>query len=263
MTPDPQGDRPIGPGEIDIWIARDEEISDEGLLNEYQACLTDAEVDRMGRFVFAKHRHQYLVRRGLLRYTLSRYVAMTPPKHWTFSTNPWGKPSIVAPRRPLDFNLSHTDGMVVLAVTSGTEVGIDVEQIDRRIDLEIADHFFSRCEVTDLRSLPPVDQQARFLTLWTLKEAYIKACGQGLSVPLDSFSFSFPGHEQIKFGRDASCPNDMRHWRFWQARIGRHMVALSCLWRNAAPGPYIRIFETVSGHPVVALETKSDWRSAS
>jgi 4'-phosphopantetheinyl transferase len=91
---------------------------------------------------------------------------------------------------PLRFNLSHTEGLVVLAV-AGSDVGVDVEWLDRKgRTVELADRYFAPAEATALRALPTDQQRDRFFDLWTLKESYIKARGLGLAIPLASFAFS-------------------------------------------------------------------------
>lgn len=201
----------------------------------------------MSRFVFARHRHQYLVTRALLRSTLSHYVPSVAPQSWVFSSNAWGKPTILAPSVPIAFNLSHTDKLIVLAVTLESTIGIDVEPLQRSIDLEIADRFFSPQEVRDLFCLSPVERPRGFIELWTLKEAYIKARGQGLSIALDSFSFTFASSGRIDFECETVRHQDLSRWHFWQWMSGPFALALCCLVPQARQEMLISLFETVPG----------------
>jgi 4'-phosphopantetheinyl transferase len=117
-----------------------------------------------------------------------------PAGGWEFSIGQWGKPSIAAPviETPLSFNLSHTNCFVAFIVGSNPEIGVDVEHLERGGSLiEIARHSFAPGEYAYLTTLPPERQRDAFFRIWTLKEAYIKAKGQGLSLGLDTFSFHF------------------------------------------------------------------------
>ena len=174
-------------------------IVEPGLLTEYHSFLNEEERRQQGRFHFKKHRHQYLLTRALVRSTLSLYVNTIKPDQWEFSKNRYGKPSIKnSIHFPLQFNLSHTDEMIVLAVTLGREIGVDVEWVGRKGQtVEIAERFFSPPEIEQLQALPAARQRDRFFDLWTLKEAYIKACGMGLAIPLDQVTFYF--HQDKKF----------------------------------------------------------------
>lgn len=145
---------------------------------------------RAGRFRFAVDRHRFESARILLRRVLSQYEDVAPAD-WRFETNPWGKPRITAIPgvAPLQFNVSHSRQHIVCAVTRSSELGIDVE--DRIPDdfRDLATAFFAPVEIGWLDAAHDLDQaRLRFLTLWTLKEAWVKARGTGLSTPLDGFS---------------------------------------------------------------------------
>ncbi|QQZ39510.1 4'-phosphopantetheinyl transferase superfamily protein [Pseudomonas sp. SK3(2021)] len=145
---------------------------------------------------------------------MSLYAPGVAPQQWVFASNAWGKPAIVAPGAPMAFNLSHTEGLVTLALTLENSVGIDVESRQRTTDTDLAERFFSASEVRYLSSLPTAERASAFISLWTLKEAYIKACGQGLSIPLDSFSFDLTTPGRIGFPCQALEPFEARYWRF-------------------------------------------------
>jgi len=243
-------DRPVrlAPGDIHVWSARDEQIGDEALLALYRSWLSVEETERMGRFMFARHRHQYLITRALLRSTLSAYAPWVAPQQWVFASNAWGKPAIVAPAVPMAFNLSHTEGLVVLALTLESSVGIDVESRHREVDLELAERFFSAHEVRHLSSLAEPERASAFMTLWTLKEAYIKACGQGLSIPLESFSFSLAAPGRIGFSCQTLDPPRARRWRFWQWESGPFVLSLGCPPAQREHAMAVKLYETVPGH---------------
>jgi len=181
--------------------------------------LTADEHARMRRLVREGDRHTFAVTRALVRHTLSEYGA-TAPRDWRFETNAYGCPS-VAPAQagdpPLSFNLSHTDGLVALAVTRGHAVGIDVERADRVVREQVAERFFAPSEVADLHALPVDEQPRAFFEYWTLKEAYIKARGLGLAIPLADFAFALrpPAPPTITFV--AGFDDRPGRWQFWQA----------------------------------------------
>ncbi|WP_428623589.1 4'-phosphopantetheinyl transferase family protein [Sedimenticola sp.] len=220
----------INEDEIHLWFAYDREISDPQLLAEYSAVLNNQESSRQARFYFEKDRHQYLVTRALVRSTLSLYINDIEPAQWEFNKNAYGKPAIGNPTDfPLQFNLSHTHGMIVMAVTTTRKVGVDVEWLLRGGEtVAIADNFFSPQEVKQLRSLPTAEQDSRFFDLWTLKESYIKAYGMGLSIPLDQFSFSFLKDDRISIAFDPRWNDHPDNWFFWQIQPrDTHKVALA------------------------------------
>jgi 4'-phosphopantetheinyl transferase len=127
-----------------------------------------------------------------LRELLSRYLNCAPSLI-RFSKNAFGKPSLTAGE--LRFNLSHSNGMVLYVIGRGKEVGCDIEHCDPQLaSEEIAERFFSPSEVASLRSVAPAERNRSFFNCWTRKEAYVKARGCGLSLPLDSFDVSLvPG----------------------------------------------------------------------
>ena len=187
-------------------------------LDGYRAFLSDDEHARMARFVFDRDRRAFLLTRALVRTTLSRYSSLAP-QQWRFITNPHGRPEIL--ERPsgcpdLRFNLSHTDGLIACAVTVGREVGVDVEHINRHLVRDVAGRFFAPREVSDLNRLPEPERQRVFFDYWTLKEAYIKARGFGLALPLGDFAFKLdpPNAPTITF--EPSLDDDPATWQFLQ-----------------------------------------------
>ena len=181
--------------------------------------LTDEELARGARFVRPVDRDTFVIARALVRSQLSVY-GPTPPRDWRFETNRHGCPFVVStqagtPR--LTFNLSHTAGLVALAVTRGRLVGVDVEGVCRVVREDVAGRFFAPAEVRDLRALPAEVQPRVFFEYWTLKEAYIKARGMGLAIPLADFAFRLapPAAPTIQFvdGFD----DRPERWQFWQA----------------------------------------------
>ena len=154
-------------------------------LQALHVLLNSTEQERAARYHFDIDRQRFTAARGQLREILAAYLNR-PAQSLAFDYNPQGKPSL--PETGLRFNLSHTQGIGLLAVTDGQEAGIDVEGINRRVDSPgIVRRFFAPAEVDALFALPEAQRQRAFFDCWTRKEAYIKARGLGLSIPLDSF----------------------------------------------------------------------------
>lgn len=216
--------------QVDVWACFYQEIHDEALLSQYRAMMSDAERQTELRFRFAEDQRRYVVTRALLRTVLSRYAALDPAQ-WSFGLNAYGKPEIANPYRTgqaISFNLSHTDGLIVLGIASGTALGIDTENVrSQRAPVDIADSFFAADEVAALRQLAGEEQSQRFFSYWTLKEAYVKAQGMGLSIPLDKFSFHFSDDHGINISFRSPLAASPSTWRFSQfCPSPDHLVAL-------------------------------------
>jgi 4'-phosphopantetheinyl transferase len=159
----------------------------ESSLARCLAWLDAGEKERAGRFHFDEHRQAFILGRGVLRALLGRFLE-APAAEIQFVYGPKGKPALANSSSPLRFNVSNTGRLAVYAFTEDCELGIDVERIHPIPQMEdIAARFFSAAEAAELSELPESDRPQAFFNCWTRKEAYIKAVGDGLSVPLDSF----------------------------------------------------------------------------
>ncbi len=223
---------PLPSGEIHLWFCRHGESGDPAREAACRALLEPHELARTARFHFARDRHRHLLTRVLVRTALSRYAPVRP-QDWRFAEGPFGRPRIGGPMtqaiQGLDFNLSHTDGLIVLALARNLEMGVDAEHLGRNASLELADHFFSPAEAKALAALPPSRRAHRFFELWTLKESYIKARGMGLQIPLDSFGFALDeADDRIGFALFSNAHgDDAPHRHFWQLRpTPEHLVAV-------------------------------------
>ena len=186
--------------EAHVWYAR----TDKDRSSEFSAACLDLlspdELTRFHRLRVDRSRYEFLVARVLCRRTLSRYAGVEP-RMWGFRSTRHGRPLIDRPAwaRPLRFNLSKTLGMVACVVTHQAEAGLDVEALDRpHIPVEAASRWFASCEARELATCRDEDRKRRFLEYWTLKEAYVKARGLGLSLPLDRFAFSISASDDIE-----------------------------------------------------------------
>ncbi len=158
--------------------------------------LSQNELERVGQFRFPKDRNDFIVSHGILREILASYLDINPAG-LRFTYNAYGKPSLEVEGKStnIHFNLSHSQGLALFAVTQVGRIGVDVEYIRPEVAADrTAESAFSPSEIELLRSLPEDLQARAFFQCWTLKEAFIKARGQGLSIPLDQFDVSFlPG----------------------------------------------------------------------
>lgn len=238
----------LTPSEIHLWLAFYDEINEEPLLSAYRDLLNDVEREQEPRFYFARDRRRYLVTRALVRTVLSRYAPIQP-REWVFSANAYGRPDIVnAQARDLclSFNISHTHSLIVLGVTKGRALGVDVENFRARTAaIEIADHYFAPQEVADLAAVPQQQQQYRFFEYWTFKESYIKARGMGLSLPLDKFSLHYPDEQAVEIAINPELADDPGQWQFWQLRPRPEYLVAVCAGRICLESPSLIVRETV------------------
>jgi len=194
-------------GENDIHLWRASLDCEEAVLRRLETSLSAEEKSRAAKFVFAPDRDHFIAARGILRELLARYLEDSPSAV-KIAYGKQGKPTLSGPNldRPLHFNLSHSRGLAVYAFSVRREVGVDLEPIrsDFATD-DIAERFFSPAEIKELGSLPPDLKAEGFFQCWTRKEAYIKARGEGLQIPLDSFSVTLtPGEPEQLSSADSA-----------------------------------------------------------
>lgn len=180
------------------------------------ATLTDDERNRSARFRFQRDRRRFVVAHGALRDLLGRYLG-THPGQIRFVYNEFGKPEL-SPEfgSRLKFNLSHSGGLALIAIAADADVGVDLEYIRAQPDYaDIARRFFSAAEVDQLNTLPSHVQARAFFSCWTKKEAYVKACGEGLAIPLTSFSVPLAADPAPTPARLGGASNDTAPSRRW------------------------------------------------
>ena len=171
----------LNPRRIDIWQypLNAEYLQAESLLSE-------EEYIRANRFHFQKHQRRFTIAHSILRLILSRYTQI-PPLELMFTTGLHGKPALTNDPK-LEFNLSHSGDTALLAVGLEYPMGIDLEYISDRPYLGIGETLFSDNENLQLKNSPPSLQPLVFFNIWAQKEAFIKACGMGLSYPTQAFT---------------------------------------------------------------------------
>jgi 4'-phosphopantetheinyl transferase len=183
----------LAPNEVHVWcVCLD---VPPGMSARLYRTLTDDERTRSRRFRFERDRRRFIVAHGALRDLMARYL-QTRAARISYVYNAFGKPDL-SPEfgGKLKFNLSHSAGLALIAVVADAEVGIDLERIRVESDFtDIAQRFFSAAEADCLNALPSHLRSQAFFSYWTKKEAYLKACGAGLSIPLDSFAVPLTSH---------------------------------------------------------------------
>jgi 4'-phosphopantetheinyl transferase len=204
----------LSPHEVHVWWANLGRPAEE--VRELETLLSEDERRRADGFYFEKDREHYIVSRGTLRSIIGLYLDSSPAR-LRFSCNDFGKPFLAEElgRDGLSFNLSHSQGLALYGLTRGRKIGVDVEYVRPDVNVAgIAANFFSPREVAALNSLPPCDRRRAFFTCWARKEAYIKARGEGVSLPLDSFTVSLKPGEPAALLDVAGDPLETARWQF-------------------------------------------------
>ena len=228
--------------EIHLWLTNPATINDEALLERYLDLLGSDELVSYRALARPDHQREYLISQAFLRDVLGSYAG-DDSQILEFERNASGKPHLKNTSQSMDklqFNLSHSAELMACTVTHAGAVGVDVEAlaVDHGM-LEVADHYFSASEVASLKDLDSAEQQHLFCKIWTLKEAYIKARGEGLALALDSFSFECSEPGVIRLSEGGAYRND---WQFWSLQpVDGQMIAIAAHSTNAS----LRVFSGV------------------
>lgn len=238
-VPEPSG---IDARRLDLWYVLPDYLRDETLLESYRGLLSAREERKWKRLRLERHRHTYLITRALVRSTLTHYHPVDP-RAWTFRENRYGRPEIAGPAGapPLRFSVSHTNGFIAFLVGVDRDLGVDVENLEWKGTIcKTADRYYSPVEAADVRRQPPPAQRTRFLEYWTLKEAYTKARGMGLSLPLDAFSFRLDEGCPIPVSFAPDLSDDQASWQFELFRpTGCHVLSVATRRGEAADLPVV------------------------
>ncbi len=222
--------------QVQLWLAPVAPAYDAALLTRYESLLNPEERARWQRFIYPADRQRFLVARACVRMVLADCLGHSDPAALQFTQTPHGKPELAGPHaKTLHFNLSHTDGMLVLAVSRTHVVGVDVECLTRKVELQaLSQRYFATQEHEELQDMDGAAQRERFFALWTLKEAWLKARGLGLRVPLDDFSFCFAGkHPVIEVGPQLD--ERPQEWQFRLLSREQFRIALAVNVASAQP----------------------------
>jgi 4'-phosphopantetheinyl transferase len=237
----PPAELPVLDDSVQVWAVRlDDAVVD---LERGRELLSPYERERAARFRFDIHRRRYLVAHIALHDILSGYLAIEPAR-LGFDLGANGKPRL--PQElgggGVEFNLSHSNEMALLAVTHGAEVGVDIEHAREQFEFQdVAERFFTAKEVAAMRGLPSALQRQAFYKCWTSKEAFLKAKGTGLSGALDEVEINLSSDDQVRV--TANVPN---WWLFELAPIAGYEAALVV----ANPQATIHCYQWSPGLPV-------------
>lgn len=208
---------PIQVGQVQIWHASIKNFVAGISRQQIENVLSKCELEALGGYSDINVRNEYLAARYLVRGLLSYYSPNIHPRDWKFEKNEFGKPTVSCKlgTHNLEFNISHSAGIIVCAFSIGATVGVDIESRSRKIEWhEMAQESFSAAEARELGLLTPEKVPQRFFEYWTLKEAFIKAKGMGLSLPLGEFSFLVSEHFPIRIEFSKFIPENPQHWQF-------------------------------------------------
>ena len=216
---------------LHVWLAEPVTSIAGAELGEFAGVLSEAERTRAERHAAAGQYPRSVLTRFMVRDVLSRYVA-TAPVDWQFRSGKHGKPEIAPPLAGPQFNISHTRDSIAMVVCQ-KPCGIDIEAADRAARFrEVAERFFSPAEAQGLRVLDDAAGRRRFIETWTLKEAFVKALGRGLSFELlKSFAFRFEPSAALSFAPGANVGSE---WRFWTMEVGDGCI-VACAVPDAGP----------------------------
>ena len=210
--------------EIHLWFL---EVDQDNPAHDAagEAILSAHELERAARFRFPRDRRLFRAAHTFLRETLGRYLHRSPAE-LTFLAGSHGRPELTGGE--LRFNLTHTNGFAACVITQHADCGVDAEPIDRTTDIElVSKNVFTDEERSAIHARPESQRAKQFFQFWTLKEAYIKARGLGLSLPLKEISFHVDDVEPtVSFGPRIA--DDPAHWRFWSGMAtARHHYAVA------------------------------------
>jgi 4'-phosphopantetheinyl transferase len=244
---------------LHLWIIFDRDFESPALLQQGIFELTAEELARAERFSQRQDCHHFIVGRWMLRQLLGSY-SFTLPRNIEFAIDEHGRPSLANPAFPIDFNLSHTAGIITCAFALRGKVGIDVEKVrPDRFDPNMARNYFSEVSCRDILDAPPNCREQRFFEHWVLTEAYAKARGDGLTLPAP-LSFSFEGGDRGAIRVVCSEEISSNGWQFYLLRPGaEHRMAIATA-RGSIRAPIVRALRPDGSYRMV-LDTVASYGS--
>lgn len=216
--------------EVHVWRIQLSSVASNE--TRWRQILSEDECARASRFRFPKDREYFTATRALLRTLLARYCAHDS-KAIEFKYSDKGKPSLQAPACDIDFNVSHSGDVAMLAFARERTLGVDVEVVREDCEFEaISRRFFSVQEQQQLTALPEPERAQGFFRCWTRKEAYIKAVGTGLSLPLHQFDVSLQPRDQNALRATRPDAGEVARWSLREIPAGDNYIAALCVSGN-------------------------------
>ncbi|TEW55972.1 4'-phosphopantetheinyl transferase superfamily protein [Psychromonas sp. RZ22] len=214
---------------IDLWFIDPNTISAQSI-QDLSSVLSHSEAEKLAQYKNKSAQHTALVTRSISRIILANYTQLSASEI-SFVRNQHGKPELEKNINNVQFNLSHNHHLIVMAVCVNDDIGCDIESPLRKVNIEpITRRYFSKQEHKQLIELNDEKKQQRFFELWTLKEAFVKATGVGISLGLDTFHFSFNKNKltsNINLAFNSHYPLDKNvQWQLYQAAFKNQMLAI-------------------------------------
>jgi len=239
----------IPPDVVELWYVKPELLADAESVARCRARLSPEDLARVERSVSGTDRHLRLVAWALVRTVLSRHAPVAP-EAWRFRETEHGRPEIAEPplATPLRFNLSHTPGLAACVVAETDDVGLDVEDVRRRADIaKLTRRFFAQSEIAAIERVDEEHRTTAFFERWTLKEAYLKARGAGLSLPLTEVAFSVPPDRPPSASFGPAIGDTPAAWQFANLRPAPDYMAAVAIRRPASAPVSIVLRRAIPG----------------
>ncbi len=217
----------LGKDEVHVWSADLDRAPEQ--LEKLSRLLVAEDHERADRYRIPSVRHHFIAARAMLRGVLGAYLD-ADPRQLTFQYGPQGKPYLEPPWSDLYFNLSHSHGLALVAV-SRMEIGVDVERVRPFNDMGFAERYFSPGEVRSLLSVPEHQRNEIFFHAWTRKEAYLKATGEGIARGLERVEVALAPWEPARLMLLDGCPRQAEEWGLWHLTPAPGYVGALALMR--------------------------------
>lgn len=232
----PAGTAPDTPGETQLWILAEEDVDRVAERIDAHASLSTDELARLGRLVRPGSQRRHIGARLLTRWALARHTGSTPAQV-DFAQSCFGRPLLAGPGPQVDFNLTHTDGLIALAITARGRIGLDAERYPARATaLSLISTVLTPRERADLTALPEPGHAGALAERWVLKEAYTKALGLGLHRRFDSFDVRGDARGGLGVFDPHAADDPLPDWELRLLRCGTdHVLALALNRTNSLP----------------------------
>jgi 4'-phosphopantetheinyl transferase len=243
VGPGTSGSPLLRPGYLAVWYVEHADFSDDDV-ERRRYWLSAAERLKAASFKFTRDSRAYLITHLALRAILGRYLGRRP-EQLEIAYDPHGRPELREGHQPISpwFSLSHCDSAAAILVSGEPRIGVDIESLNRSVPLDAVQAFFSAAEVETIQKTDVSLRPRVFLELWTLKEAFSKAKGLGLALPLDQSTFSVSGPDnRVDAVFDAALGEHPPEWRFQTLTIRGHQCALAA---HCGPTPKTEPFFSV------------------